>query len=62
MASTYNNIIMQKKIQITGFLLGCIAIIAFAIQAGRHHENCRDCKLAFGKSHTENAKFASTWK
>lgn len=53
---------MQKKIQIIGFLLGCIAIIVFAIQAGRHHENCRECKLALGKTETENAKFATSWK
>jgi hypothetical protein len=53
---------MQKKIQITGFLLGCIVLIAFAIEAGRHHENCRECKLAIGKAETKNAKFAATWK
>ncbi len=53
---------MQKKIQIIAFIIGCIAVIGFAIQAGRHHENCRECKFAFGKGETENAKFAGTWK
>jgi len=53
---------MQKKIQIVAFLLGCIAIIFFAVQAGRHHQNCRDCKLALSKGETESAKFAESCK
>ena len=53
---------MQKKIQIIGFIAGCIAIIAVAIQAGRHHGNCRECKLAISKTETERAKFAQAWK
>lgn len=53
---------MQKKIQIIAFLIGCTAVIAFAIQAGHHHENCRECKLACSKGETESAKFAAVWK
>ena len=53
---------MLKKIQIAGFILGCLAIIVLAIQAGRHHENCRECKLAISKSEKESAKFAEAWK
>jgi hypothetical protein len=53
---------MQKKIQFVAFLAGCIAVIAFAIQAGRHHNNCDECNLSIKKTETENAKFAGTWK
>lgn len=53
---------MQKKIQIITFIIGCIAIVAFAIQAGRHHGNCRECQLAVSNGETESAKFAGTWK
>lgn len=37
---------MKKKIQVIAFLLGCALVISFAIQAGRHHENCRECRAA----------------
>ena len=53
---------MQKKIQVIAFLLGCIMVIGFAIQAGRHHENCRECKLSFSQSENESAKFAEVCK
>jgi len=53
---------MQKKIQIIGFIAGCIAIITIAIQAGRHHKHCRECKFSFSKTEKESAKFAVAWK
>jgi hypothetical protein len=53
---------MQKKIQIIALVLGCIAVIAFAIQAGRHHENCRECNLAIGNEANETANFSGAWK
>ena len=53
---------MLKKIQFFGFIAGCIAIIVIAIQAGRHHENCRECKLSISKPAAESAKFAEAWK
>jgi hypothetical protein len=53
---------MQKKIQIIGFIAGCMAIVIIAIQAGRHHANCRECKLSFSKTETESVKFAEAWK
>ncbi len=37
---------MKKKIQVIAFLLGCALVIGFGIQAGRHHENCRECQLS----------------
>jgi hypothetical protein len=40
------NLIMRKKIEIIAFLAICIMVITFAIQAGRHHEKCRECQLA----------------
>jgi len=53
---------VQKKIQIIGFIAGCMAIMAIAIQAGRHHKHCRECKLSFSKTETESVKFAEEWK
>lgn len=53
---------MKQKIEIAAFLVICIMVITFAIRAGKHHENCRDCKLSTGKSETESAKFAGVWK
>jgi hypothetical protein len=53
---------MLKKIQFVGFIAGCIAIIVIAIQAGRHHENCRECSLGVIRTERESAKFAEAWK
>ena len=53
---------MLKKIQFVGFIAGCIAIIVIAIQAGRHHENCRECKLSITRTGEESVKFAEVWK
>jgi|GEM_PF-6981363 hypothetical protein len=53
---------MLKKIQFFGFIAGCAAIIVIAIQAGRHHENCRDCKFGISRTGSENVKFAEAWK
>ena len=52
----------MKKIQFVGFIAGCIAIIVITIQVGRHHENCRECKLSISRTAAENAKFAEAWK
>ena len=53
---------MLKKIQFFGFIAGCAAIIVIAIQSGRHHEKCRECKFVFSKTGSENVKFAEAWK
>ena len=53
---------MLKKIQFVGFIAGCIAIIVIAIQAGRHLENCEECKLHISKMDSESVKFAEAWK
>ena len=53
---------MLKKIQFVGFIAGCLAIIVIAIRAGRHHENCRECKLAISRTEKESVKFAEAWK
>jgi hypothetical protein len=53
---------MLKKIQIVGFVTGCIAIIMIAIQAGRHHEYCRECKMGISRTDSESVKFAEAWK
>jgi len=53
---------MKQKIEIVGFLVICIMVITFAIKAGKHHENCRECRLSNNKSATESAKFAGVWK
>jgi len=53
---------MLKKIQFVGFIAGCIAIIVIAIQAGRHHENCRECKPGISRTQGESVKFAEAWK
>ena len=53
---------MKQKIEIAAFLAICIMVITFAIKAGKHHENCRECKLSSGKIETESAKFAGVCK
>jgi len=37
---------MKKKIEIGAFLAICIMVITFAIKAGKHHDQCRECNLA----------------
>ncbi|MGZ8559244.1 MAG: hypothetical protein ACXWWC_12960 [Chitinophagaceae bacterium] len=37
---------MKKYMVIISFLAICITVITFAIKAGRHHEDCRECQLA----------------
>lgn len=37
---------MKKKIEIVAFLAICIMVITFAIKAGKHHDQCRECTLA----------------
>jgi len=53
---------MKQKIEIAFFLAICITVISFAIKAGKHHENCRECRLSGIKSATESTKFAGVWK
>jgi len=53
---------MQKKIQIIGFIAGCVAIIIIAILAGHHFANCSECKLSLSKTETESVKFVEAWK
>ncbi|MBC7949811.1 MAG: hypothetical protein H7Y42_18145 [Chitinophagaceae bacterium] len=50
---------MKNRIAFATFLLVCAAIIGSAIYAGRNHpENCRECKLAYGKYNPVSDKFA----
>ena len=37
---------MKKKIEIIAFLAICIMVVTFAIRAGKHHDQCRECNLA----------------
>ncbi|MFC0771930.1 hypothetical protein [Terrimonas alba] len=37
---------MKQKLEIAGFVAVCLIVITFAIQAGRHHDQCRECNLA----------------
>lgn len=37
---------MKKKIEIVAFLAVCIMVVTFAIRAGKHHDQCRECNLA----------------
>ena len=53
---------MRQKIEIAAFLAICIMIVSFAIKAGKHHENCRQCKLSSGKTENESVKFAEVCK
>jgi hypothetical protein len=50
---------MKSKLSIVAFLLVCAVIITGSIYAGgKQHENCRECKLAYGKGVAESGKFA----
>jgi len=53
---------MKQKIEVAAFLAICIMVITIAIKAGKHHENCQQCKLSFSKGETESIKFAEVCK
>ena len=54
---------MKNKFSAVVYLVICGLIISGAIYAGgKHHENCRECKLALGKSEFESGNFADTCK
>jgi hypothetical protein len=49
--SSLKNPIMKKKIGIIIYLFVCVVIIAASIYTGeKNHDNCRECKLAIGKT------------
>jgi hypothetical protein len=37
---------MRQKIEVIAFLAICVMVISFAISAGKHHDQCRECNMA----------------